>query len=128
MEGQHRVGEMRQGRGDRVEGVEEEGKREGGVEGDEEEGQTGARVEDGEKIGGRMRSEVGDWEDRKEGDLSSSRCVRLMSDEKVSSSTSGLGGLPVVGGSCPPPPPPRPTGGSAAACDETPKPSIPVDG
>jgi hypothetical protein len=26
---------------------------------------------------------VGDWEERKEGDLSSSRCVRLMSDEEV---------------------------------------------
>jgi hypothetical protein len=39
MEGQHRVGKMRQGRGDQVEGVEEEGK-------------TGARVEDGEKRGG----------------------------------------------------------------------------
>jgi hypothetical protein len=106
-----------------VEGVEEEGKREGGVEGDEEEGKTEARVEDGEKRGGRMRSEVGDWEDRKEGDLSSSRCVRLMSDEEVSSSTSGLGGA--GGRGAPGPPPLRPTGGSAAACDETPKPSIP---
>jgi hypothetical protein len=86
-----------------VEGVEEEGKREGGVEGDEEEGKTEARVEDGEKRGGRMRSEVGDWEDRKEGDLSSSRCVRLMSDEEVSSSTSGLGGAGGRGAPAPPP-------------------------